>query len=126
MAMLGYTTKQWFGTKVRLVFCASISKLVLHEGGLWILYLRSYVVSFTATIICCHPEVVGQLLKNIHDTTFHFSAGQFGCLEWSHSETHLLYVAEKKCPKTKSFFDMKSDETAGNTTGTEVPKVRFQ
>ncbi|XP_069822608.1 acylamino-acid-releasing enzyme [Dendropsophus ebraccatus] len=30
---------------------------------------------------------------------------QFGCLSWSHSETHLLYIAEKKRPKTKSFFD---------------------
>ncbi|MFT7800887.1 acylamino-acid-releasing enzyme-like [Arapaima gigas] len=29
---------------------------------------------------------------------------QFGCLVWSHSETHLLYVAEKKRPKTESFF----------------------
>ncbi|XP_069592070.1 acylamino-acid-releasing enzyme isoform X2 [Ranitomeya imitator] len=30
---------------------------------------------------------------------------QFGSLSWSHSETHLLYIAEKKRPKTKSFFD---------------------
>ncbi|XP_075688118.1 acylamino-acid-releasing enzyme [Rhinoderma darwinii] len=30
---------------------------------------------------------------------------QFGCLSWSHSQTHLLYIAEKKRPKTKSFFD---------------------
>uniref|UniRef100_A0A3P9Q1P3 acylaminoacyl-peptidase n=1 Tax=Poecilia reticulata TaxID=8081 RepID=A0A3P9Q1P3_POERE len=29
---------------------------------------------------------------------------QFGSLVWSHSETHLLYVAEKKRPETKSFF----------------------
>uniref|UniRef100_A0A7N8XWF6 acylaminoacyl-peptidase n=1 Tax=Mastacembelus armatus TaxID=205130 RepID=A0A7N8XWF6_9TELE len=29
---------------------------------------------------------------------------QFGCLVWSHSETHLLYVAEKKRPKAESFF----------------------
>ncbi|RXN03215.1 acylamino-acid-releasing enzyme [Labeo rohita] len=29
---------------------------------------------------------------------------QFGCLVWSHSETHLLYVAEKKRPKTESYF----------------------
>ncbi|KAG9332441.1 hypothetical protein JZ751_014539 [Albula glossodonta] len=29
---------------------------------------------------------------------------QFGSLVWSHSETHLLYVAEKKRPKTESFF----------------------
>ncbi|XP_063797510.1 acylamino-acid-releasing enzyme isoform X2 [Pseudophryne corroboree] len=30
---------------------------------------------------------------------------QFGCLSWSHSESHLLYIAEKKRPKTKSFFE---------------------
>ncbi|XP_030061179.1 acylamino-acid-releasing enzyme isoform X2 [Microcaecilia unicolor] len=35
---------------------------------------------------------------------------QFGCLEWSHSETHLLYVAEKKRPKTESFFESKAPE----------------
>ncbi|XP_061910683.1 acylamino-acid-releasing enzyme-like [Entelurus aequoreus] len=28
----------------------------------------------------------------------------FGCLAWSHSETHLLYVAEKKRPGAESFF----------------------
>lgn len=32
----------------------------------------------------------------------------FGCLCWSHSETHLLYVAEKKRPKTESFFQTKA------------------
>ncbi|XP_069500272.1 acylamino-acid-releasing enzyme-like isoform X2 [Ambystoma mexicanum] len=32
---------------------------------------------------------------------------QFGCLNWSHSETHLLYVAEKKRQKTESFFKTK-------------------
>uniref|UniRef100_A0A3B5LEB4 acylaminoacyl-peptidase n=1 Tax=Xiphophorus couchianus TaxID=32473 RepID=A0A3B5LEB4_9TELE len=31
---------------------------------------------------------------------------QFGSLVWSHSETHLLYVAEKKRPETKSFFQL--------------------
>uniref|UniRef100_A0AAR2JW53 Acylamino-acid-releasing enzyme n=1 Tax=Pygocentrus nattereri TaxID=42514 RepID=A0AAR2JW53_PYGNA len=30
---------------------------------------------------------------------------QFGCLVWSHSETHLLYVAEKKRPKAESYFE---------------------
>uniref|UniRef100_A0A3P8P8S2 acylaminoacyl-peptidase n=1 Tax=Astatotilapia calliptera TaxID=8154 RepID=A0A3P8P8S2_ASTCA len=29
---------------------------------------------------------------------------QFGCLVWSHSETHLLYVAERKRPTAESFF----------------------
>ncbi|NXL47271.1 ACPH enzyme, partial [Podilymbus podiceps] len=32
----------------------------------------------------------------------------FGCLAWSHSETHLLYVAEKKRPKAESFFQSKA------------------
>ncbi|XP_023676839.2 acylamino-acid-releasing enzyme isoform X1 [Paramormyrops kingsleyae] len=36
---------------------------------------------------------------------------QFGSLVWSHSETHLLYVAEKKRPKTESFFETKSPES---------------
>uniref|UniRef100_A0A4W6F0B1 acylaminoacyl-peptidase n=1 Tax=Lates calcarifer TaxID=8187 RepID=A0A4W6F0B1_LATCA len=31
---------------------------------------------------------------------------QFGCLVWSHSETHLLYVAERKIPKAESFFQV--------------------
>ncbi|XP_018430584.1 PREDICTED: acylamino-acid-releasing enzyme [Nanorana parkeri] len=30
---------------------------------------------------------------------------QFGCLSWSRSESRLLYIAEKKRPKTKSFFE---------------------
>lgn len=37
-------------------------------------------------------------------------ADQFGCLAWSHSETHLLYVAEKKRPKAESFFQSKAPE----------------
>ncbi|XP_075040012.1 acylamino-acid-releasing enzyme [Mixophyes fleayi] len=40
---------------------------------------------------------------------------QFGCLSWSHSESHLLYIAEKKRPKTKSFFEV----SAGDLTATE-------
>ncbi|NWR37980.1 ACPH enzyme, partial [Tachuris rubrigastra] len=57
---------------------------------------------------------------------------QFGCLAWSHSETHLLYVAEKKRPKTESFFQSKapelgtSDEDTGQPKKEDVPlKVRF-
>uniref|UniRef100_A0A667X718 acylaminoacyl-peptidase n=1 Tax=Myripristis murdjan TaxID=586833 RepID=A0A667X718_9TELE len=39
---------------------------------------------------------------------------QFGCLVWSHSETHLLYVAERKRPKAESFFQsMKVDKKEG-------------
>ncbi|XP_039903897.1 acylamino-acid-releasing enzyme isoform X1 [Simochromis diagramma] len=35
---------------------------------------------------------------------------QFGCLVWSHSETHLLYVAERKRPTAESFFQTESPE----------------
>ncbi|GFR72888.1 acylamino-acid-releasing enzyme-like [Elysia marginata] len=34
--------------------------------------------------------------------------GQFGSFEWSSSEGHLLYMAEKKVPKSQSFFDPKA------------------
>ncbi|XP_075015386.1 acylamino-acid-releasing enzyme-like isoform X4 [Calonectris borealis] len=52
---------------------------------------------------------------------------QFGCLAWSHSETHLLYVAEKKRPKAESFFQSKapelgpSDEDAGHPGKDDAP-----
>ena len=36
------------------------------------------------------------------------STGQFGNLRWSPCEEYLLYIAEKKKPKTTSFFDAKS------------------
>ncbi|XP_068109014.1 acylamino-acid-releasing enzyme [Hyperolius riggenbachi] len=38
---------------------------------------------------------------------------QFGCLSWSHSESHLLYIAEKKRPKAKSFFEASAGDPAG-------------
>ncbi|KAB1263866.1 Acylamino-acid-releasing enzyme [Camelus dromedarius] len=38
----------------------------------------------------------------------------FGCLSWSHSETHLLYVAEKKRPKAESFFHTKALDISGS------------
>ncbi|XP_074054052.1 acylamino-acid-releasing enzyme isoform X1 [Macrotis lagotis] len=40
----------------------------------------------------------------------------FGCLSWSHSESHLLYVAEKKRPKTESFFQTKALELSEEET----------
>ncbi|NXW69641.1 ACPH enzyme, partial [Hirundo rustica] len=52
---------------------------------------------------------------------------QFGCLAWSHSETHLLYVAEKKRPKAESFFQSKvselgtSDEDVGHPKKEDAP-----
>ncbi|MGH0180673.1 UNVERIFIED_CONTAM: hypothetical protein FKN15_011852 [Acipenser sinensis] len=51
-----------------------------------------------------------------------FDDDQFGCLVWSHSETHLLYVAEKKRPKTCSFFETESPELSG--LGDEVETLK--
>ena len=36
--------------------------------------------------------------------------GCFGSVEWNEDETHLLYVAEQKEPKTKNFLDKKPNE----------------
>ena len=36
--------------------------------------------------------------------------GCFGSVEWNVDETHLLYVAEQKEPKTKNFLDKKPTE----------------
>ncbi|XP_023241575.1 acylamino-acid-releasing enzyme-like [Centruroides sculpturatus] len=35
---------------------------------------------------------------------------EFGCLEWSHSEDRLLYIAEEKKTKSKSFFKQKHNK----------------
>ncbi|XP_065103865.1 acylamino-acid-releasing enzyme isoform X1 [Paramisgurnus dabryanus] len=49
---------------------------------------------------------------------------QFGCLVWSHSESHLLYVAEKKRAKTESYFQQgpETDEEENIKTKEEVLK----
>ncbi|XP_037385080.1 acylamino-acid-releasing enzyme [Talpa occidentalis] len=46
----------------------------------------------------------------------------FGCLSWSHSETHLLYVAEKKRPKAESFFQTKALDVSGSDDEMTRPK----
>ncbi|XP_072438746.1 acylamino-acid-releasing enzyme-like isoform X1 [Chiloscyllium punctatum] len=53
---------------------------------------------------------------------------QFGCLVWSHSETHILYVAEKKRPKVQSFFKTKpelsieeKDDSTNDTENDQKP-----
>uniref|UniRef100_A0A671R115 acylaminoacyl-peptidase n=1 Tax=Sinocyclocheilus anshuiensis TaxID=1608454 RepID=A0A671R115_9TELE len=60
-----------------------------------------------------HPEWTiwhkNRKLKCLNLTTLSkhgkvYEDDQFGCMVWSHSETHLLYVAEKKRPKTESYF----------------------
>nr|XP_060621741.1 acylamino-acid-releasing enzyme [Anolis sagrei ordinatus] len=47
---------------------------------------------------------------------------QFGCLSWSHSETHLLYVAEKKRPKAESFFKPKAPEMSNEEELTKAER----
>uniref|UniRef100_A0A8C9ZEU3 Acylamino-acid-releasing enzyme n=1 Tax=Sander lucioperca TaxID=283035 RepID=A0A8C9ZEU3_SANLU len=49
---------------------------------------------------------------------------QFGCLIWSHSETHLLYVAERKRPKAESFFQTDSPELS--SIGDEEETMRVE
>uniref|UniRef100_A0AAQ5YN18 acylaminoacyl-peptidase n=1 Tax=Amphiprion ocellaris TaxID=80972 RepID=A0AAQ5YN18_AMPOC len=49
---------------------------------------------------------------------------QFGCLVWSHSETHLLYVAERKRPKAESFFQTESPELS--SIGDEEDTMRVE
>uniref|UniRef100_A0A9J8CRU0 Acylamino-acid-releasing enzyme n=1 Tax=Cyprinus carpio carpio TaxID=630221 RepID=A0A9J8CRU0_CYPCA len=56
-------------------------------------------------------EIKGEKLKCLNLTTLSkhgkvYEDDQFGCMVWSHSETHLLYVAEKKRPKTESYFQV--------------------
>ncbi|KAG8436195.1 hypothetical protein GDO86_007340, partial [Hymenochirus boettgeri] len=50
---------------------------------------------------------------------------QFGCLSWSHSESHLLYIAEKKRPKAESFFQAGPGElkTGASEDGDEINKL---
>ena len=54
-----------------------------------------------------------------------FISAQFGCFEWSHAETHLLYTAEKKRPKAKSFFDRKAAEESASKSKDELALVRI-
>lgn len=46
----------------------------------------------------------------------------FGCLSWSYSETHLLYVAEKKRPKAESFFQTKALDVSASDDEMARPK----
>ncbi|CAB3253916.1 unnamed protein product [Arctia plantaginis] len=39
-----------------------------------------------------------------------YADGEFGCLDWSHDETSLVYVAEKKLPKSEPYIKRKSDD----------------
>lgn len=50
----------------------------------------------------------------------------FGCLSWSHLETHLLYVAEKKRSKAESFFQTKALDISGSDDEMARPKKAEQ
>ena len=52
---------------------------------------------------------------------FFFLPGYFGSFEWSSSDGHICYVAEKKLPKTASYFGKKSD--SDETKKDETVKV---
>ncbi len=67
-----------------------------------------------------HPALSYQ---NMTLNTDSFIVAQFGCFEWSHAETHLLYTAEKKRPKAKSFFDRKAAEESASKSKDELSLV---
>lgn len=50
--------------------------------------------------------------------------GVFGCLSWNSAESHILYVAERKLPKTKSYFDTKPEASAGIEEVSSQPAVK--
>uniref|UniRef100_A0A7N6AQU9 acylaminoacyl-peptidase n=1 Tax=Anabas testudineus TaxID=64144 RepID=A0A7N6AQU9_ANATE len=52
-----------------------------------------------------------------------YEDAQFGSLVWSHSETHLLYVAERKRPKAESFFQTESPELSSVGDEEEIMRV---
>ncbi|NWQ93971.1 ACPH enzyme, partial [Burhinus bistriatus] len=73
----------------------------------------------------CKLKSINLTVLDKHGTVY--DDDHFGCLAWSHSETHLLYVAEKKRPKAESFFQSKapelstSNEDVGRPEKAEVP-----
>ena len=52
--------------------------------------------------------------------------GQFGSFEWSSSEGHLLYIAERKKPKTGGYFDAKAYAEDGEGDGGDSKKDAIQ
>ena len=46
--------------------------------------------------------------------------GSFGCLEWNNAETHLLYIAESKKPKSVSYFDQKGSSLSDELLSSPV------
>ena len=52
--------------------------------------------------------------------------GYFGSFEWSSSDGHIVYIAEKKQPKTCSYFSRKSEKLEEDTKKDETVKVSWQ
>lgn len=42
----------------------------------------------------------------------YYFVGEFGTLEWSPDETKIVYIAEKKVPKSEPFYKQKPKATA--------------
>ena len=56
----------------------------------------------------CRLRIFDLTASEQHEKVYN-NDGQFGTLQWSYAETHLLYVAERKLPKTSSYFDKKPE-----------------
>ena len=55
------------------------------------------------------------------------ASGQFGSLQWSNHESHILYVAERKKTTAKSYFDKKAAQEieSGKTDIVRVSNSTF-
>ncbi|NXY80502.1 ACPH enzyme, partial [Glareola pratincola] len=68
----------------------------------------------------CKVKSIDLTALDKHGTVY--DDDHFGCLAWSHSETHLLYVAEKKRPKAESFFQSKAPELGASSEDVGCPE----
>ncbi|KAJ8730347.1 hypothetical protein PYW07_017385 [Mythimna separata] len=51
-----------------------------------------------------------------------YADSEFGGLQWSHDETALVYVAEKKLPKCEPYIKRKDDKPKNDGSGETAPK----
>ncbi|PKU35797.1 protein bassoon [Limosa lapponica baueri] len=68
----------------------------------------------------CKVKSIDLAALDKHGTVY--DDDHFGCLAWTHSETHLLYVAEKKRPKAESFFQSKPPELDASNEDVGCPE----
>ncbi|XP_048347646.1 acylamino-acid-releasing enzyme-like isoform X2 [Sphaerodactylus townsendi] len=54
-----------------------------------------------------------------------YTDGQFGCLAWSHSETQILYVAERKRAKVQPLFPQDRSSQGGEKPGETTKGEQF-